>query len=44
MLLVLLLTTVLRPQNSGTAASVTDTDGDPSGQILAEEFAQETRG
>jgi beta-barrel assembly-enhancing protease len=40
LLLVLLLTTVLRGQNSGTTVSITDTDEVRAGQILAEEFAQ----
>lgn len=40
LLLVLLLTTVLRAQNSGTAVSITDADEIRAGQILAEEFAQ----
>jgi predicted Zn-dependent protease len=40
LLLVLLLTTVLRAQNSGTAVSITDKDEIRAGQILAEEFAQ----
>jgi predicted Zn-dependent protease len=40
LLLVMLLTTVLRGQNSGTTVSITDTDEVRAGQILAEEFAQ----
>src|SRR5260370_17051596 len=40
LLLVLLLTAVLRGQNSGTTVSITDTDEVRAGQILAEEFAQ----
>lgn len=40
LLLVLLLTTVLRGQNSGTTVSITDTDEVHAGQILTEEFAQ----
>jgi len=40
LLLVLLLTTVLRAQNSGTAVSITETDEIRAGQILAEELAQ----
>lgn len=40
LLLVLLLTSVLRGQNSGTTVSITDTDEVHAGQILTEEFAQ----
>jgi len=40
-MLVLLLITVLRAQNSGTAVSITDADEIRAGQILAGEFAQE---
>ena len=41
LLVVLLLITVLRAQNSGTAVSITDKDEIRAGQILAGEFAQE---
>jgi len=40
LLLMLLLSTVLRGQNSGTTVSLTDTDEVRAGQILAKEFAQ----
>ena len=40
LLLMLLLSTVLRGQNSGTTVSLTDTDEVRAGQILAKEFSQ----
>ena len=40
LLLVSLLTTVLRGQDSGTTVSITDTDEVRAGQILSEEFEQ----
>ena len=41
LLLVLLVTSVLRGQDSRTTVSITETDEVRAGQILAEEFAQE---
>jgi beta-barrel assembly-enhancing protease len=40
LLLVMLLTTVVRAQNSATPVPITDTDEIRAGQILAEQFAQ----